>query len=268
MAYNTLIIEKKDGIATLTLNRPDRLNALSVEMGQELKAAIEELRDDLESRVLVITGEGRAFCAGEDVKERPADSEEAKNRQTPLSKFAGTPRSLTRFAATFRSMTKPTIASINGHAVGQGLSLAMACDIRIASEQANLGAVWTRRGISPESAGAYLLTQIVGPAKACELIFCGKSLSGREAKEIGLVNEVVPADELKEATYEMARQIAEGPPVAIAMSKAMIYQSLETNLDIHGYLEFFTQDYCFRTEDREEGIRSFLEKRPARFQGK
>ncbi len=268
MTYNTLIVEKKDGVATLTLNRPERLNALSVEMGRELKDAIETVKDDLESRVLVITGEGRAFCAGEDVKQRPGDSPEAKAAQTPLSKYARLPTELMRFADSFRNMTKPVIASINGFAVGQGFSLALACDIRIAAEEAQLGAIWTRRGIPPESAGAYLLTQIVGPAKACELIFAGKMLSAREALQIGLVNSVVPADQLKHATYEMARQIADGPPVAIAISKAMIYQALETSLDIHGRLEFFGQDYCFNTEDREEGIRSFLEKRPPRFQGK
>jgi enoyl-CoA hydratase/carnithine racemase len=268
MTYNTLIVEKSDGIATLKLNRPDRLNALSIEMGRELNAAIEELKADLESRVFVITGEGRAFCAGEDVKQRPGDSSQVRQQQTALSKFASGPSGLIRFATIFRNMTKPTIASINGYAVGQGLSLALACDIRIASEEANLGAIWTRRGIPPESAGAYLLTQLVGPAKACELIFSGKMVGALEAKEIGLINEVVPAGQLKEATYEMARKIAEGPPVAIAVSKAMIYQALETSLDIHGRLEFFGQDYCFNTEDREEGIRSFLEKRPPRFQGR
>jgi len=268
MAYKTLIIEKRNNVATLKFNRPERLNALSSEMGRELRTAIEELKDDLESRVLVLTGEGRAFCAGEDVKERPADSSQAKQAQSSLSKFAHTPSELIRFAVSFRNMTKPTIASINGYAVGQGLSLALACDIRIASEDANLGAIWTRRGIPPESAGAYLLTQLVGPAKACELIFSGKMISAQEAKELGLVNKVVPASELKEATHEMAREIAEGPPIAIAISKAMIYQALETSLDTHGRLEFFGQDYCFNTEDREEGIRSFLEKRPPRFQGK
>lgn len=268
MAYDFVILEKRDSVATLTLNRPQRLNALSVEMGRELNQAIDEAKEDLESRVLVITGEGRAFCAGEDVKQRPADSNQARQQQTPLSKFANSPSSLVRFASVFRNMSKPTIASINGPAVGQGLSLALACDIRIASEDAELGAIWTRRGITPESAGAYLLTQILGPAKACELIFRGKMLNAREAKEIGLVNEVVPAGQLKEATYEMAREIAEGPPVAIAISKAMIYQALETSLDTHARLEFFSQDYCFRTEDREEGIRSFLEKRAPRFEGK
>ncbi|MFO7963821.1 MAG: enoyl-CoA hydratase-related protein [Desulfobacterales bacterium] len=268
MAYNTLIIEKKDNIATLKLNRPQSLNALSVEMGRELKDALNALKEDLESRVLVITGEGRAFCAGEDVKERPGDSDQAKQQWTPLSKLAGIPAELMRFADTLQNMTKPTIAAVNGFAVGQGFSLALACDIRIASEDAVFGAIWTRRGIPPESAGAFLLTRLVGPAKACELIFRGKMISAAEAKEIGLVNAVVPAGKLAEAAGEMAAEIAAGPPVAIAVSKAMVYQALETSLDIHGRLEFFGQDYCFNTEDREEGIRSFLEKRPAKFQGK
>ena len=122
MAYNTLKIERRDGIATLRLNRPERLNALTVEMGRELKEALEELKEDLEARVLVLTGEGRAFCAGEDVKERPGDSSEAREQLTPLSKFARVPAELMRFADSFRRMTKPTIASINGPAVGQGLS--------------------------------------------------------------------------------------------------------------------------------------------------
>jgi len=268
MTYNTIILEKKEGIATLTLNRPQALNALSSEMGRELREAILEVESDFESRVMVLTGTGRAFCAGEDVKERPADSVEVKTRQTPLVKLAGGPRGLMQFAAAFRGMAKPTIAAVNGFAVGQGLSIALACDIRIASEEAQFGAIWTRRGIPPESAGAYLLTQLVGPAKACELMFTGKMLGAREAKEIGMVNEVVPPDQLQAATYEMAKSIAEGPPIAIAITKMMTYQALETSLEVHGRLEFFGQDYCFNTEDREEGITSFLEKRPAKFKGR
>jgi len=268
LSYNTLILEKKEGVTILTLNRPQALNSLSSEMSRELRQAFDEVGSDSESRVLVLTGAGRAFCAGEDVKERPGDSAEVRARQTPLTKLAGGPRGLMFFADTFRSMAKPVIASVNGYAVGQGLSVALACDIRIASEEAQFGAVWTRRGIPPESAGAYLLTQLVGPAKACELIFTGRMIDAREAKEIGLVNEVVPADQLQAATYEMARSIAEGPPIAISIAKTMIYQALETSLEIHGRLEFFGQDYCFNTEDREEGIKSFLEKRPAKFKGR
>jgi len=268
MDYKTIVLEKKEGIATITLNRPDRLNALSSEMNRELWHAIEEIESDTSSRVLVLTGTGRAFCVGEDVKERPGDSVEVRGRQTPLTKLSTGPRNLVRFADTFRNMVKPTIASVNGFAVGQGLSLALSCDIRIVSEEAQFGAIWVRRGIPPESAGAYLLTQLVGPAKACELVFTGKMISAGEAKEIGLVNEVVPADQLQVATCELARSIAEGPPIAIGIAKMMLYQALETSLAVSSRLEFFGQDYSFNTEDREEGIKSFLEKRKAEFQGK
>ncbi|MBQ62165.1 MAG: hypothetical protein CMQ19_08820 [Gammaproteobacteria bacterium] len=266
--YKTIKLDRQDGIATLTLNRPERLNALTVEMGQELNKAIEEVKSDLGSRVLVLAGAGRAFCAGEDVKERPADSSGTRERQTPLSKLARGPESLMRFADNFRTMNKPTIASVNGYAVGQGLSIALACDIRIASEEAGFGAIWTRRGIPPESSGAYLLTQLVGPAKACELIFMGKLIEAKEAEKIGLINQMVSKEQLPEATQEMARNLADGPPIAIGISKMMIYQALETSLAVHSRLEFFGQDYSFNTEDREEGIKSFLEKRPANFQGK
>ena len=266
--YKTIKLERQEGVATLTLNRPESLNALTVEMGKELNDAIEAVKADLGSRVLVLTGAGRAFCAGEDVKQRPADSSGTKEQQTPLSKLARGPEGLMRFADTFRTMTKPTIASVNGFAVGQGLSIALACDIRIASADAGFGAIWTRRGIPPESSGAYLLTQLVGPAKACELIFLGKMVDAKEAEAIGLINQLVPAESLQAATDEMARNLADGPPIAIGISKMMIYQALETSLAVHSRLEFFGQDYSFNTQDREEGIASFLEKRPPRFQGK
>ncbi len=268
MEYRDVILERDDGVATITLNRPEALNALTADMGRELGQAIEEVENDPESRVLVLAGSGRAFCAGEDVKQRPGDSAEIRKRQTPLAKLATGPRGLTRFTDNLRNSVKPSIASVNGYAVGQGLSIAMSCDIRIASAEAQLGAIWVRRGIPPESAGAFLLTQLVGPAKACELIFAGKMVGAEEARQMGLVNQVVAADQLREATYDLARTIADGPPVAIGIAKMMVYQALETNLAVHGRLEFFGQDYSFRTEDREEGIRSFLEKRPPKFQGK
>lgn len=266
--FNTLKLETQNGITTLTLNRPERLNALTVEMGRELNEAIEQVRGDLESRVLVLTGAGRAFCAGEDVKERPADSKGTKEQQTPLSKLARGPGGAMRFADSLRTMNKPTIAAVNGYAVGQGLSIALACDIRIASTDAGFGAIWTRRGIPPESSGAYLLTQLVGPARACELIFQGKIVDAQEAEAIGLINQCVTTERLQETTYDMARNMADGPPIAIGISKMMIYQALETSLAVHSRLEFFGQDYSFNTQDREEGIQSFLEKRPAKFEGK
>lgn len=267
MKYETLILERQGAVATLTLNRPESLNAMTRKMGVELNDAFAQVRDDTQARVLVVTGAGRAFCAGEDVKQRPADSAEIREQSTPLGKLARGPLAPIDFAATFRNMPKPTIAAVNGPAVGQGLSLALACDIRLASDNAKLGAVWTLRGIPPESAGAYLLTQLVGPAKACELIFGGKIIGADEAKEIGLVNDVIPTADFAQATRAFATEMTNGAPVANGIAKMMIYQALETSLEVHSRFDFLGQQYAFNTEDREEGIQSFLEKRPAEFKG-
>jgi enoyl-CoA hydratase/carnithine racemase len=268
LSYETLLVERADRITTIVLNRPQALNAITARLTAELTSVVAEESENAESRVLILTGQGRAFCAGEDVKERPADSAEVKARSTPLGKLRAGPSNHVHFANTLRSMSKPTIAAINGPAVGQGLSLALSCDLRIASEDARLGAIWVRRGIPPESAGAYLLLQLVGPAKACELIFSGRMIEALEAKEIGLVNEVVPPGRALEAAKEMARQMSENAPVAIGVAKMMIYQALETSLQVHGRLDFLGQEFCFNTSDREEGIRSFLEKRAAEFTGR
>jgi enoyl-CoA hydratase/carnithine racemase len=268
LEYQEIVVERSEQICTISLNRPHALNAITARLTTELTHALAAAAADAESRVVILTGSGRAFCAGEDVKERPADSAEVRARSTPLGKLVSGPGSHIHFAFAMRSMNKPTIAAINGAAVGQGLSLALACDIRIAAQDARLGAIWVRRGIPPESAGAYLLTQLVGPAKACELIFTGRMVDAEEAKEIGLVNAVAPAGSALAAARDMARRISENAPVAIGIAKMMTYQSLETSLQVHGRLDFLGQEFCFNTADREEGIRSFLEKRPADFTGR
>ena len=267
MTYETLLLDRADRIATITLNRPHALNSVTALMSRELTDALSVCANDPDTRVLILSGAGRAFCAGEDVKERPADSAEVRARSTPLGKLMSGPSGHTHFAHVMRSMTKPTIAALNGPAVGQGLSLARACDMRIAAQDARLGAIWVRRGIPPESAGAYLLTQLVGPAKACELIFTGRIVDADEAKEMGLVNAVVPAGRALDAARELAAQISENAPVAIGVAKMMTYQALETSLQVHGRMDFLGQEFCFNTSDREEGIKSFLEKRPAEFTG-
>jgi len=263
MDYQTIILEKVDHIATVTLNRPERLNAFTHELSSELTHALEEVDQDEDVRVLIITGAGRGFCAGEDVKVRPGEGRRAKDAKRVLDR-----KSRDTFPAVLQDMMKPTIAAVNGPAVGQGLSLALACDIRIGSENARMGAVWTRRGIPPESCGAYNLVQIVGIARACELTFTGRIIEAPEALAIGLLNRVVPAEELMPTTMEMAREIASGPPVAIGVSKRMLYEVPRVDMMAHWQMNNYALEYCFDTEDREEGIHSFLEKRPPQFQGR
>ena len=267
MGYETIILDKKERIATITLNRPERLNAMNEQMSEELLAAFDDVANDEEVRVIVITGAGRAFCAGEDVKVRPGETPQRKKTSVQIALGAGG-RLNDRMVLAPRSIPKPVIAAVNGAAVGQGLSICLHCDIRIASENARLGAVWALRGIPPESLGAYVLPQIVGIPKAIELIFTGRIISAQEAKGIGLVTEVYPADRFTEATQELAGSLAKGAPIALALAKRGIYQFADLYLAAAMQFERFSLDYAFKTEDREEGIRSFLEKRAADFQGR
>ena len=265
MNYETIILDKNDRIATITLNRPERLNAVNMKMVEEIVHAYDDVANDDGVRVVVITGSGRAFCAGEDVKVRPGETPE---RRKPSARIAGFGTRAEKMVLGPRSMPKPVIAAINGAAVGQGLSICIHSDIRIASEKARLGAVWALRGIPPESLGAYVLPQIVGIPKAIELIFTGRIIDAQEAKEIGLVTEVYPVDKFAEATHELASTIAKGAPIALALAKRSIYQFADLHLHTAMQFERFALDYAMKTEDREEGIKSFLEKREADFQGR
>ncbi|MFO7962281.1 MAG: enoyl-CoA hydratase [Desulfobacterales bacterium] len=266
MNYRTIILNKQDGIATITFNRPERLNAITNRLLEEFEHALLEIRTDDEVKVIVITGAGRGFCAGEDIKESP---------QTDITRKVSTKRGVLAvevqpaFPVVMRGMPKPVIAAVNGAAVGQGFAITLCCDIRIASENARFGAFWVKRGIPPESGGAFNLPRIIGPAKTFELCFTGKLVDASEAKEIGLVNHVVPADDLMDFTYEMAKTMAKGPPIAIGATKQLIYHGMETeNMTTFLEREIFVISHCFQTEDRLEGLNAFLEKREPKFQGK
>ena len=260
MAYQHVILDiDGDGIATLTLNRPDRLNASGQVMSGEIFAAIKEVSAG-DARVLVLTGAGRAFCAGQDLKDAPEQSRFFQKRFMPRTGDDS-------FIAALRRMPQPTIASVNGPAMGMGLSMTLGCDLRIASEQALFGAAWAARGIPPEALGSYTLPQVVGLSKALEIIFMGKNLDGKQALEAGLANETVPHDQLAKRTREVALAIAKGPPVAHAMAKRAVYLGLRQDLETFAQYESLTLRTAFQTEDRDEGIRSFLEKREPKFTG-
>jgi 2-(1,2-epoxy-1,2-dihydrophenyl)acetyl-CoA isomerase len=257
--------EITDNVALLTLNKPDRLNALSWSTWAEIESAIEAANRDDGVKAVVITGEGRGFSAGTDLTEqrseadwhpRPFPGREARYR----SRYLGT--------ATVYNCTKPTIAAVNGVAVGAGFSLAMACDIRIASEAARFSAIFVKRAIVADTGCTWFLPRLVGMERALEMMYTGRMVGAEEALRIGLVSEVVAADQLMDRVSALAREIARGPSLAVELNKRLAHEglsrSLEDQIELEEYLQAVTRD----SEDAQEGRASFLEKREPVFKGR
>ncbi len=264
MEYTDIIYTKEEGIATITFDRDNRMNSFSPEMTDSIVRAVEDTAKDDNVRVLIITGKGRAFCTGADVKAMAQRFDQQDEDKKDMDFRSGN----IRFPLLFRRLEKPIIASINGVAVGGGLDFACCCDIRIASDRARFAEVFIRRGLIPALGGIFFLPRLVGIDKACELIWTGDMIDAKEAERIGLVTKVVPHDELEIATLELAEKLAKGPPLAIQKAKRAIYESLmmdlESSLDYTGALARELQD----TEDHKEGARAFMEKREPLFKGK
>ncbi|HYM92402.1 MAG TPA: enoyl-CoA hydratase-related protein [bacterium] len=257
MPYEHIIVTTGDGIGTVTLNRPRVLNALNQALMEELADAMETLDRDDAVRCLVLTGNDRAFAAGADVHEF-ADA-------TPADMVRGY-----RFQQweRIRRVGKPVIAAVSGYALGGGCELAMACDIVIASETARFGQPEIRLGLIPGAGGTQRLTRAIGKSRAMELVLTGRYLTAAEALGLGLVSRVVPVELYLEEAKALAREIAGQPPIAVRMAKEAVLQAFETTLG--GGLEFERRCFhlLFGTEDKREGIRAFLEKRPAQFTGR
>jgi enoyl-CoA hydratase/carnithine racemase len=264
MTYECLLYEVKDGIATLTLNRPERLNALGGTLRQDLHDAVTRAGADPEVRVMVVTGAGKGFCSGGDVK--AMGEAKAGQRERPLLEKIAPGRDRTLLA--MREAPQPIIAAVNGAAAGAGMNLALGCDLRIASTAAKFTQAFVKRGLHPDWGGTYFLPRVVGMAKACEMIFTGEVIDAAEALRLGIVSRVVAPEELLPTAYEMARRIAAGPPVAIRLAKRSLYAN--EDLDLRGALQMETmaQNICFETEDATEGIRAFGEKRAPIFKGR
>jgi 2-(1,2-epoxy-1,2-dihydrophenyl)acetyl-CoA isomerase len=264
MTYESLLFDVQDRVATLTLNRPDRLNALGGTLREDLYDAILKCGSDPDARAIVITGAGRGFCSGGDVK---AMSERDQAGQAPSVTERFTPIR-DRIILAMRDCPKPIIAAVNGAAAGAGMNLALACDMRIASTAARFSQAFVKRGLHPDWGGTYFLPRIVGVAKACELIFTGDAIDAAEAFRLGIVNAVVAPEALMPEAYKLARKIADGPPVAISGAKRAIYHNLDVDLRAALEFETFAQNISRDTEDAKEGVRAFVEKRPAVFRGR
>jgi len=264
MTYECLLHEVKDGIATLTLNRPERLNALGGTLRDDLHDAITRSAADADVRVIVITGSGKGFCSGGDVKAMN-EAKEGK-RERPFTEKIAPGRDRTLLA--MRDAPQPIIAAVNGAAAGAGMNLALACDIRIASSAAKFSQAFVKRGLHPDWGGTYFLPRIVGMAKACELIFTGAVVDAAEALRLGIVSQVVAPEELLPTVHALARAIAAGPPIAIRLARRGLYRNAESDLRTALEYETFAQNACFETEDAREGIRAFVDKRAPVFRGR
>lgn len=259
MAYQNLAIEKKGKVAIVTVNRPGKLNALNVRTRQEILAALKDLREDDGVRVLVITGAGdKAFIAGADINEF-------------AGKTAMEIRDIMENSRAFDAMEdfpKPVIAMINGYALGGGCELAMACDIRIASTRAKFGQPEIKLGIIPGGGGTQRMPRLIGEGKAMELILTGDMIDASEAYRLGLINYAVPPEELEKKTLEVAGRIAEMSPVTLALAKQAVKNAARTAMSTGLDSEADLFALCFATDDKEEGIRAFMEKRKPEFKGR
>jgi len=258
-SYDTLLVERRGRVALITINRPEKRNALNIQTREEGAAALDELREDEAVRVVVITGAGdKAFVAG-------ADIGEFKGRTAVSQRDVMTGRSLFTAVDTF---PKPVVAMVNGFCLGGGCELALACDLRVASDRASFGQPEINLGIIPGGGGTQRLTRLVGEGKAMELILTGDIIDAQTAFQIGLVNMVVPAADLETKTMELASRIAEKSPVALRMAKEAVKTASRANLDEGLRREVDLFALCFSSEDKDEGVSAFLEKRKAEFKGR
>jgi 2-(1,2-epoxy-1,2-dihydrophenyl)acetyl-CoA isomerase len=256
----TVLTACAEGVATLTLNRPEARNALDMAMRRDLEEALTRLAGDASVRVLVVRGAGEHFCAGGDVKFMRDNPMSAADGQTRVEAINRAVLALARFRA-------PTIAMVDGAAAGAGCNLALACDLVVASDRARFGEMFARIGLIPDAGGTYFLPRRVGPARAKELVFTGDIVDAREAERIGLVNRVVPAADLERETLALARRIADGPPAALAAAKALLDRAPGLDLESALHWEALTQARMIAGADHREGLRAFFEKRAPRFTG-
>jgi 2-(1,2-epoxy-1,2-dihydrophenyl)acetyl-CoA isomerase len=258
MSYQTLLYDVSDRIATLTLNRPDAMNATTDEMYQELQGLIPQIAADRDVACVILTGAGRGFCAGADLKARKDDA-------TPLERRARHRWILKDVLEPLYRLEKPVIAAVNGAAAGAGFNIALACDFIVASEQASFIQAFARVGLVPDLGGLYLLGRVIGINKAKELCFTARKVSAEEARSLGIVNHVVPHDRLLDEARAIATKIAAASPTAIAMTKNLLDKSTNATIDQMLEYESYAQTIAYLTPEYEEGVLAFREKRAPDF---
>jgi 2-(1,2-epoxy-1,2-dihydrophenyl)acetyl-CoA isomerase len=259
MDYENINFEKRDQVGRITLNRPERLNAFVGSMREEIYEALVECESD-DVRAVVIAGAGKGFCSGADVKflAQVRNTGDADSLDRVLE-------SARKVVSKIRALPKPVIASINGPTAGGGINLALACDVRVASDRASFGETFIRLGLHPDWGGTYFLPRLAGTAVACEMMMSGDVISATDAYRLGLVNQVVPHEELEAATDIMARRFIRNSPRILALVKQAIYRSLTASFDEMLDYETAAQKSCFQLEDSSEGLSAFIEKREPRF---
>lgn len=263
MAYEQIDVTQDTGITTITLNRPEKLNALAGHMRRDLAEALEAAGSDRSVHVVVITGVGRAFCAGGDVAAMAELIE--RGDADEFSRLLGSAR---RVVTAIRQMTKPVLASINGPAFGAGFNLALACDLRIASTNATFSQSFAKVGLHPDWGGTYFLPRLVTPNKACEMFFLGDPIDAEEALRLGLINFLVAPAELETETRKLAERLHDAPSIAVGAAKQAVYRSQYADLEEMLRYETEAQMRCFESDDGAEGVRAFLERRPPKFTGR
>jgi 2-(1,2-epoxy-1,2-dihydrophenyl)acetyl-CoA isomerase len=264
MTYETLIVERDGPVAVVTLNRPEKLNALNATMWAEIESVCAALRDDDAIRVLVWTGAGRGFCSGADLSGGRAEREGPPPQGERLDEYG----TVGRLALAVYTLDKPSIAAVNGAAAGGGLGLALACDLRVGSEKSRFITAFIDRSLSPDSGVSFFLPRLAGYSRAADLIYTGRPLDAEEAFRIGVLDRLVPHERLMEETLALAATIAAKPPLALRSAKRVLQRSAEQELPEALRGELTGLNYSLRApRDREESIRSFLEKRAPRFSG-